>query len=43
MAEILDGGPSLCKGWPWETWKLEPLDMGRTDWVARYAMVYHNV
>ena len=42
LAAIHDGDPSLREGWPWCTWGLEPLDMERADWVARYAMVYRN-
>lgn len=42
LAEIHDGDPSLREGWPLESWGLEPLDTERADWVARYAMVYHN-
>ena len=42
LAEIHDGDPSLRVGWPWQTWGLELLDRDRSDWVARYAMVYHN-
>ena len=42
LAAIHDGDPSLRAGWPFNTWGLEPLDREHTDWVARYAMVYHN-
>ena len=42
LAEIHDVEPSLHAGWPVQTWGLEPLDRERADWVARYAMVYHN-
>ena len=42
LTEIHDGDPSLRAGWPFQTWGLEPLDRERTDWVSRYAMVYHN-
>jgi SAM-dependent methyltransferase len=42
LAAIHDGDPSLRACWPMQTCGLEPLDLERTDWVSRYAMVYRN-
>jgi SAM-dependent methyltransferase len=42
LAAIHDGDPSLRECWPLKTCGLEPLDVERADWVARYAMVYYN-
>ncbi|MBI5716321.1 MAG: methyltransferase domain-containing protein [Burkholderiales bacterium] len=41
LAAIHDGDPSLRECWPLQTSGLEPMDTGRADWIARYAMAYH--
>jgi chemotaxis methyl-accepting protein methylase len=33
------GDPSRL-GWPWTYWASEPIDKGRSDWQARYSVVF---
>jgi SAM-dependent methyltransferase len=40
MAEIHDGDPSVRADWPWQWWGLEPLDLRKPHWRARYAVAF---
>jgi chemotaxis methyl-accepting protein methylase len=40
LEQIHDGDPSVCRGWPWSWWGLEPLNRRRQDWRMRYAAAF---
>jgi hypothetical protein len=40
IAEIHEGDPSVRSDWPWQWWGLEPLDLRKPHWRARYAVAF---
>ena len=42
IQQIHDADPTIDapKDWPWKYWGLEPMDLTRREWPARYAAIF---
>jgi SAM-dependent methyltransferase len=40
VEDVHNGDISVCAGWPWCWWGLEPLNRRRADWQTRYTAMF---